>query len=187
MSILISAKTNSDRRVLEIARGSLLDLRLGVLRRVDALMDTHLTENFKLQFRHYDSEATKRDTLTRIVEVMQNYCNNIKNNAKALERYGLATEDVDCLLAFAIDADIAEQLSTPDVKSLAKWLDIFINLEDAKEELGSKYPFWCVPDCTIFERKNFEEDFDESECSGIKRLYDVVGFAAKQGLPVYFH
>lgn len=186
MSILISAKTTNDRRVLEIARGSLIELRLGVLCRVDALMNTHLAENFKLQFRHFSNEAAKRDMLARIIEVMQNYCNNIKKNTANLKRYGLAAEDVDCILAFAIDADVAEQMSVSDAKSLAKWLDIFVNLENAKDELGNQYPFWHLPECTIFERKNFKEDFEESEGGGIKRLYDVVGFAAKHDLSVRF-
>ena len=187
MSILISAKTTNDRRVLEIALGSLIELRLGVLRRVDALMHTHLTENFKLQFRHFSNKDDRKEMLTRIVEVMQNYCNDIKKNTKGLERYGLTAEDVDCLLAFAIDADVAEHMTASDVKRFAKWLDIFINLEDVKDELGDKCPFWDVPECVIFERTNFEEDFDECEGSGIKRLYDVIGFAAKHNLPVRFH
>lgn len=186
MSILISAKTTNDRRVLEIARGSLRDLRIGVLSRVDALMGSHLMENFKIQFRPFDSDHHQNIMLARVIEVMQNYCNNIKNNTKTLERYGLTAEDVDCLLAFAFDAETAGQLTAPDAKSLAKWLDIIINLEKAEDELGDKYPFWYVPKCIIFERSPFEEEFEEFEGSAFQRLYDVVGFAAKHDVPVRF-
>ena len=187
MSIIIYAKkTNFDRRDIDIAYGSLADLRSAVLKRTDALVGSCFASVFE-QVHFVHGPLSCSEEFSGIVSEFRSQCDTLKLNTKTLERYGLCSEDVDCLLTFVLDVELTEQMSIPDTRSFAKWLDIFINIEAAKEELGDKHPFADIPKCIIFDRNLYsDEEWEKSEIDGITRLYDVVEFAARNSLPLRF-
>ena len=187
MSVLIYAKTTYDRRDIDVAHGCFIDLHLAVLMRADALMGSNLTHTFKRCFRYLYGPKICDEELSSVASEFRSQCDEIKSNAKELARYGLHPEDVDCLPAFVLDAEYNKMMSIADTQSFAKWLDVFINIESAANELGDKYPFADIPKCIIFDRNLYsDEDWEESEIDGISRLYDVVKFAAKNNRPLLF-
>lgn len=169
---------------LRVGYGAFMRIRIAFLKRFDALMNMSLHVIYEFGLKNRVRLAEDAEFKKEFFDSWNSHMAEVSMKTKILREYKLELDDFFVISEFAWHSDCDGELSASDCKKLLKFLSLFQETEERREEEGEDNLFWFIPKCMIHEY-NYSRDSDP-ESDGIKRLYDVISFASEHNEPLLF-
>lgn len=169
-----------------IGYGTFMKLRIAFLERFDELMRTNFSSLYEFGIKHRARLSEDPEFRKDFNDAWNDHLSEISLKTRFLREHKLDLDDFSVISVFAWHSDCGGELSVNDCQKLRKFLSLFLEIEEKREEQGEDNLFWYIPKCKISECDMFSISDEDLMSDGIERLYDVINFACEHEVPLQF-